>query len=282
MTMSSRQMTDVLTALSPEVAPLSGPLNPPATAPLPPSPDLAGWYSLLQQGADVPVFDWATLINPPTNPTDATNKAYVDGAIANGGTVNSAITIQSALPDAPGSQGPKLYIHATGTVSPTPWPGIEMNTEGPPNPASGAAGYISSSRQGKSRWTIEIGGSSVETGGNTGTNFAIRPFTDAGSPLPIAFQITRAGTGFWDATTLTFGQLPKNQLMISPGAAVTNPTVISTLGTGGLQFTGNLGFYTAPPVAKQTLTGAKAGNAALASVIAALAAYGLAIDTTTA
>lgn len=44
---------------------------------------------------------------------------------------------------------------------------------------------------------------------------------------------------------------------------------------------GNVGFYNTAAVAKQTLTGAKAGNAALTSVIAAGVAMGLWTDTTT-
>lgn len=51
----------------------------------------------------------------------------------------------------------------------------------------------------------------------------------------------------------------------------------------GLKFNGTLtGFYGATPVAKPVLTGSRAGNTALASVAAALAAVGLAIDNTTA
>lgn len=40
-------------------------------------------------------------------------------------------------------------------------------------------------------------------------------------------------------------------------------------------------FFNATPAAKQTVTGSKGGNAALASLIAALAAYGLITDSTT-
>jgi hypothetical protein len=43
-----------------------------------------------------------------------------------------------------------------------------------------------------------------------------------------------------------------------------------------------IGFFGTAPTTKQTMTGAKSGNAALASVIALLAAYGLGVDNTTA
>lgn len=45
---------------------------------------------------------------------------------------------------------------------------------------------------------------------------------------------------------------------------------------------GNVGFYNTTPVAKQTITGAKGGNAALASLLTALQSIGLITDTTTA
>jgi hypothetical protein len=44
---------------------------------------------------------------------------------------------------------------------------------------------------------------------------------------------------------------------------------------------GKLGLFSTPAVAKQTVTGAKGGNAALASIISALAAYGLITDSST-
>lgn len=49
----------------------------------------------------------------------------------------------------------------------------------------------------------------------------------------------------------------------------------------GQSATDLIGFYgVATPVAKQTVTGAKGGNAALTSLMAALAALGLVIDAT--
>ena len=49
----------------------------------------------------------------------------------------------------------------------------------------------------------------------------------------------------------------------------------------GGTFTGTVGFNNSAPVAKPTVTGAKASNAALASLLAALASYGLVTDSTT-
>lgn len=53
-----------------------------------------------------------------------------------------------------------------------------------------------------------------------------------------------------------------------------------TLGGTGL---GNkLGFYNTPPIAKPTITGSRAGNAALASLLTSLANLGLLVDSTSA
>jgi hypothetical protein len=77
-----------------------------------------------------------------------------------------------------------------------------------------------------------------------------------------------------------------NTLQIVANIAGT-PTIIRPLDlVSGIQInstvTGKVGFNSAAPIAKPTLTGAKGSNAALASVIAALVSYGLAIDSTSA
>jgi hypothetical protein len=48
------------------------------------------------------------------------------------------------------------------------------------------------------------------------------------------------------------------------------------------QFVSTVGFNNTAPIAKPTVTGAKGSNAALASLMTALAAYGLVTDSTTA
>jgi hypothetical protein len=49
----------------------------------------------------------------------------------------------------------------------------------------------------------------------------------------------------------------------------------------GARFNGNMGFYGATAIAKPTVTGSRAGNAALASLLTALANYGLVTDSST-
>ena len=56
--------------------------------------------------------------------------------------------------------------------------------------------------------------------------------------------------------------------------------VVGGSATDTLKVTGNQGFYNTAPISKQTVSGSKASNAALASLITALAALGLVTDST--
>jgi hypothetical protein len=84
---------------------------------------------------------------------------------------------------------------------------------------------------------------------------------------------------FWG---LSVGDQTRNRITLAFGAAPTNPATVTTGGSGGLQFTSNVGFNNTAPIAKPTVTGAKGGNTALASLLTALAAYGLITDSSTA
>jgi hypothetical protein len=66
------------------------------------------------------------------------------------------------------------------------------------------------------------------------------------------------------------------------GNTGTNAASISTFGPGGLIIEGNIGFQGAQPRPRLTVTGAKNNNPALASLLTALANYGLIIDNSTA
>jgi len=62
-----------------------------------------------------------------------------------------------------------------------------------------------------------------------------------------------------------------------------NAAVISVVGsTKAVTFAGTVGFNGTTAIAKPTITGSRAGNAALASLLTALANYGLITDSTTA
>lgn len=61
-----------------------------------------------------------------------------------------------------------------------------------------------------------------------------------------------------------------------------NSRVVIDSGAAGTKLGGTVGFNNATPIAKPTITGSRAGNAALASLLTQLAAYGLITDGTTA
>jgi hypothetical protein len=108
---------------------------------------------------------------------------------------------------------------------------------------AGAAGYFESQRGGLSRWSVEFGGSDAETGGNVGTNLRVNAFGDNGSDLGPVFDLIRSNLS--------------------------------------AKFYGPVAFNGAAPAAKPTVTGSRGGNAALASLLTALAAYGLITDGST-
>jgi hypothetical protein len=56
--------------------------------------------------------------------------------------------------------------------------------------------------------------------------------------------------------------------------------VVGGSATDTLKVTGNQGFYDTAPISKQTVSGSKTSNAALASLMTALAALGLVTDST--
>jgi hypothetical protein len=102
----------------------------------------------------------------------------------------------------------------------------------------------------------------AQSGGAAGT--PLIDFHSSGNATSDSRLLAQSGTGATDGTLEFFGG------------------VLSLVSPAGLRVGGNVGFYNSGPVAKQTLTGAKGGNAALASVIAGLVALGLFTDTTTA
>jgi len=61
----------------------------------------------------------------------------------------------------------------------------------------------------------------------------------------------------------------------------TTSTDVIVLSSGGTKILGNVGFYNTTPIAKQTVTGSRGGNAALASLLTALASHGLITNSTT-
>jgi hypothetical protein len=80
--------------------------------------------------------------------------------------------------------------------------------------------------------------------------------------------------------SIRVGDGVSNAVVVTPGAATANAATVAASGTGGVQFNSNVGFNSTAPVARPTVTGAKGSNAALASLLTALASYGLISDST--
>lgn len=79
-----------------------------------------------------------------------------------------------------------------------------------------------------------------------------------------------------------------NQVKIYVGTAGLNAgdeigtwTLVLQVGASGTMVNGNVGFFATTPQAKKTVTGSRGGNAALASLLTALASYGLIVDGST-
>jgi hypothetical protein len=129
---------------------------------------------------------------------------------------------------------------------------------------------------GVARWTNDL--VTAESTGDVGSDWTLYRFSDAGANTGAVISFKRS-TG---ATTL--GGTGQTTMTITPGATNTTPANITTTGTAGIQFGVNtrVGFYNATPIAKPTVTGAKGSNAALGSLLTALASYGLITDSSTA
>jgi hypothetical protein len=116
--------------------------------------------------------------------------------------------------------------------------------------------------------------SSFTTQANTDTIFNI---SQIDVPIPNIVNNLTGGTGIVQAAAV--------RIQGAPTAGNTNFALIVEAGLTelfNLDHAGTLlGFYATPGVVKPTVTGAKAGNAALTSLIAALLGQGLIADTTT-
>lgn len=100
-----------------------------------------------------------------------------------------------------------------------------------------------------------------------------RPIYPDGTPPanPVVTTTWAAGSGSGLTLNLAWNTTAKALSLQPSGGAV---RVAAAAGT--------LGFYNTTPVAKQTVSGSRGGNAALASLLTALASYGLVTDSTTA
>jgi hypothetical protein len=126
----------------------------------------------------------------PTDDLGAATKQYVDDTVINylplsGGTLTGPLTIDSTS---------SLFVLRLNKTT---------STSNVPNSIVGTTA-------GSSRWAIDIGDNTNETGNNSGSNFNIVPYTDAGVPNPAAISISRS-----DSQTII-------QKLVAPGVSGTS------------------------------------------------------------
>lgn len=97
------------------------------------------------------------------------------------------------------------------------------------------------------------------------------------------FQVNNASAG----TPVNYVLVQSNQtgsapVMKAAGTDTNIDLLLAGQGTGGVRLFSNVGFNNTAPIAKPTISGSRAANAALASLLTALASYGLVTDSTTA
>jgi hypothetical protein len=90
-----------------------------------------------------------------------------------------------------------------------------------------------------------------------------------------AWQVGQSGANVWKVRDMANSQDP---IVVNKGTATTARIDMQV----PTEFYQNIGFYGTAPASKQTVTGSRGGNAALASLITALATIGLITDSTTA
>lgn len=123
--------------------------------------------------------------------------------------------------------------------------------------------------------------------------------TESGDSLGriLFFGHTGSGPSFCASATVyqdgAVGTRVPGRFAIETGTTTTGPTAAATFYSDKsaifagavtcattLKVTGNIGFYNTSPAAKPTVTGSRGGNAALASLLTALAGLGLLTDST--
>ena len=233
------------------------------------------------------------LIRGPVFSVNAAGKATTAGVSMGGGTVTSATDLSrhldmyngqfgmnvlssGVLGIISGASGTDVYVSGTRIAAFTS-NGLDATVVGAAFPTNGTFTNLVG--------TNVTGNASAVVG--TGTNNILTFFPGPASNSPVTMQVSGTAGVVINAPAIQLGSAGGNQLNITAGASSANNLFMSALGTGpivinNLKISGNIGFNNTPPIAKPTLTGAKGSNAALASVIAALVAYGLATDTTTA
>lgn len=104
----------------------------------------------------------------------------------------------------------------------------------------------------------------------TGIGYIVSKYAGAN-----AWQFGQGGANIWKLRDMANSQDP---IVVNKGTSTTGRIDMQV----PTEFWQNVGFYGTSPAAKQTVTGSRGGNAALASLLTALAAIGLITDSSTA
>jgi Chaperone of endosialidase len=154
-----------------------------------------------------------TLAADPLNPLDAATKEYVDNSVflpLSGGTLTGSLLGTDATFTSSASVGDS---NLSATIANT---GFSFSAF-----RSGFAARLSSTVAGVSRWTVLLNDGVPETGSNTGSDFSIRNFSDAGVQLGTPLAINRA-TGL-----VTIPNLAAANYLPLAGGTLTGPLTIN-------------------------------------------------------
>ena len=133
-----------------------------------------------------------------------------------------------------------------------------------------------------SPWTYDSHGDAIYVTGNS-TSIALIGCIE-NSPHAGATSFIKVDAGSL-VTLINSKNITANSLAASTTTTLTDASgstqILGLTVYGGAGFQGNTGFNSTTPISKPTVSGSKGGNAALASLMTALANYGLVTDTTT-
>jgi hypothetical protein len=243
-------------------------------------------------GTFLPLAGNATVTGPVTfsgtgNGLTVTNNVAVGGSItapnaaAGSGLAGGSVTIQAGAGDGsggvggvivavPGGGGGSFLSRAHTQIG--DFGGPRFFSIAAPAGAARAVRFMTATNATSfsNRWQL-FANATAEGGSNAGSDLDLWNFTDTGTVLnnPL-FRITRStGAMSYNAAFTANGT--------GTGLTVTNNATVG----GTLRVNGNSGFNNTAPIARPTVTGAKGGNAALTSLLTALAAYGLITDSST-
>jgi phage baseplate assembly protein gpV len=223
-----------------------------------------GNVAMTFNGAAVSVGGGQSLFldHDPTNLTEAVTKRYVDqnfSPITGGGyvrkigdTMTGGLVIDmtadmntETIPlTVVAGDYPEIHLRGVGDG----WPAIVGDAQ-----MGRASLYLVANRNGLARWGMEFATSENEDGGNTGSNFGVRPMGDDGLSLPMLFGLRRVGDGWIDGP-FSIGWGAKNFLTIAPGASNSATIDLFASGSGAIQFHPNVLLNADPTTDSQAAT----------------------------